>query len=103
MAYTFDRTHGQVAASEAAILTTSGNQRVMFTLNFHNTDTVDREIEVWLKVSSTGRKLVKETMQADSTITITDKHVLNATTDSVTAVADAAATIDYWLSFIEIA
>ncbi len=102
MALTFDRTNGQVASSASNIVATSANKRLVFTMTFHNTDSVDRTLEVTLWESASPYVLFAETMAAGSRITVTDKHTLNATTDLVKAVSDAASVIDYWISFVEI-
>lgn len=101
MAVTFQEFDGQVPNAQGDLVAAVTNTTLLFSMNFHNTDTVVRTLQLWLNDGSTSRKLLQVDVQPDATVSIDTKYTLTSG-QSVEGEADAASVIDFWISGAEI-
>lgn len=101
MAVTLVQYDGQVANAQADIVAAVPNPTVIVGMNFHNTDTVQRTLQLWLNNGTNSRKILQVDVAADATVTVDGRYVL-ASGDSVEAEADAASVVDFWISGVEV-
>ena len=102
MAISFERFEGQVPNSQGDLVAVTTAKTLIFSLNFHNTDSVARTLSVWLHNGTTSRKILEQSsVAADATVIIDTKYTLDIG-DKVEGECDAASVMDFWISAAEI-
>lgn len=100
MAIVYTQYDGTVPDTIGDLVPAVGETNLVFSMMFHNGDTVPVELTVWLRDGASTRQMIKTELESDSTLIVDTKFVL-LDTHSIRGAAGTAGVITYWISVAE--